>query len=169
MPLFFRKSFDRFLNSIFASQYRLPKATRNEKEKFNTPGAGYYEEQSPRIKKSSPRITIGLKTETDFEKLLRKEKRKQPGPGKYDAYRSSLSNISYTMGGKNDKDEIKQNMTTLMRSSIDSFNKMPGPADYNTLRGSFDHSLDNDITRVINTSHSSIASIGRQNTYRLPK
>tara|TARA_B110000285_G_C15085762_1_gene596147 strand:- start:1185 stop:1472 length:288 start_codon:yes stop_codon:yes gene_type:complete len=93
------------------SLYRLPKATRVEKEKFVNPGAGYYEEQSPRIKKNSPRITIGLKTETDFEKLLRKEKRKQPGPGKYDAYRSSLSNISYTMAGKNDKDEIKQNMT----------------------------------------------------------
>jgi len=107
-------------------------------------------------------ITIGLKTETDFEKLLRKEKQNQPGPGKYDAYRSSLSNISYTMAGKNDKDEIKQNMTQLMRSSIDSFNQMPGPADYNTLQatGSFDHSLD-DVTRVINTSHSSIASFGR--------
>jgi hypothetical protein len=55
------------------SLYRLPKATRVEKEKFVNPGAGYYEEQSPRIKKNSPRITIGLKTETDFEKLLRKE------------------------------------------------------------------------------------------------
>lgn len=64
------------------------------------------------------------------------------------------------MAGKNDKDEIKQNMTQLMRSSIDSFNKMPGPADYNTMRGSFDQSID-DVTRVINTSHSSIASIGR--------
>lgn len=142
--------------------FRLPKAIRGDSKdtsRYN-PGSGYYEDQSPKIKKKSPEITIGLKTETEFEKLLRKEKSNQPGPANYDTFRTSLSNISYTMAGKNDKDEIKQNMTQLMRSSIDSFNKFPGPADYNTLRGSFDHSID-DVTRVINTSHSSIASIGR--------
>lgn len=81
-----------------------------------------------------------MRTESDFERLLRKEKVKQPGPGKYDPFRSSLTNISYTMAGKNDKEEIKNNMTSLMRSSIDSFNLKPGPADYNPMKSSFDNS-----------------------------
>jgi len=42
------------------------------------------------------------------------------------------------MAGKNDKEEIKNNMTNLMRSSIDSFNLKPGPADYHPVRSSFD-------------------------------
>ena len=59
-------------------------------------------------------------------------------------------------------------MTQLMRSSIDSFNLKPGPTDYNNMRSSFDHSTSIDATRCINTSQSSISSIPRQNTYRLP-
>ena len=57
-----------------------------------------------------------MKTESDFDRMLRKECEKRPGPSNYDPFRTSLTNISYSMCGKNEKNEIHaKNLTSKMR------------------------------------------------------
>ena len=71
--------------------------------KETSPGVGRYNDCSPQIKKRSPSYRMSLKTESDFERLLRKECQARPGPANYEPFRTSLTNISYSMCGKNDK------------------------------------------------------------------
>jgi len=59
---------------------------------------------------------MSMKTESDFDRMLRKECEKRPGPSNYDPFRTSLTNISYSMCGKNEKNEIHaKNLTSKMR------------------------------------------------------
>ena len=84
---------------------------------------------------------MSLKTESEFETMLRKECENRPGPGNYDPFRTSLTNISYSICGKNSKEEIHtKNLTKKMRQSIDAVNKKPGPGEYTILQHSFDSS-----------------------------
>lgn len=86
-----------------------------------------------------PSYVMGLKNETEFDRKLRKEKR--PGPSNYNPFRTSLTNIGYTMQARNDPDEILyKNLTQDMRDSVQSLKISPGPADYKPMRSSFDHS-----------------------------
>ncbi len=79
---------------------------------------------------------MSQKTETQFERHLRKELR--PGPSTYDPFKTSLSNIRFTMSSKNEVEEIiNQTMTEQMRQSLRSLKRRPGPGEYNTLRSSF--------------------------------
>jgi hypothetical protein len=106
--------------------YRLSKAKREIGKKIanTSPGVGRYNDQSPTIKKRNPSYRMSLKTESDFEKILRKECSSRPGPGNYDPFRTSLTNISYSICGKNSKEEIHtKNLTKKMRQSIDAVNK----------------------------------------------
>ena len=90
--------------------YSLPKAIKKITHELNsTPGVGLYNDQSPTVKRRNPAFQVGLKTETDFQKFLRKEKR--PGPANYDPFSTSLSKIGYTMGSKNDLNQSKSKMT----------------------------------------------------------
>jgi len=67
---------------------------------------------------------MGMKTDSDFEKILRKECENRPGPANYTPFMTSLTNISYSMCGKNSKEEIHtKNLTNRMRDSIDAINR----------------------------------------------
>lgn len=59
------------------------------------PSPSTYNDQSPIIKRRMPSYVIGLKNESDFERNLRREMR--PGPANYNPFRTSLTNIGYTM------------------------------------------------------------------------
>jgi len=111
--------------------FRLPKAKKEAIiSPLSTPGPSHYKDQSPRTKRHNPSYRISIKTESEFEKFLRKEER--PGPASYNPFRTSISNIKYTMPCKNDRDEIlSRNLTKKMRKSIASLRMRPGPADYN--------------------------------------
>ena len=65
---------------------------------------GSYEDQSPRVKRKAPTYQMGEKLESKFDKALRLYP--NPSPAHYEAFRTSLSNISYTMPSKNDNAEI---------------------------------------------------------------
>ena len=83
--------------------YSLPRAVKIKEalpKKFTVPGVGQYDVLSPKIHRRVPSYHVALKTESQFDKFLRKEKR--PGPAEYDPFRSSLSKIAYTMRSKND-------------------------------------------------------------------
>lgn len=62
-----------------------------------------------------PAYHMRIKTEQFFDQMVRKNK--NPGPGAYNSYKTSLSNVSFTMLGKNNKDDLKNlNMTIKMKN-----------------------------------------------------
>lgn len=99
-----------------------------------SPGVGKYNEEISLLRKRSPSYKMGEKTHSEFERILRRECETRPGPANYTPFRSSLTNISYSMCGKNSKEEIHNKMlTNRMRDSIDALNRQPGPGDYNPI------------------------------------
>jgi len=89
-------------NSFFL--VRLPKSKKRFHLKNGNPGVGTYEDQSPRVKRKSPTYHIGQQLESKFDKSLRLYP--NPSPAHYDAFKTSISNIKYSMPSKNDKIEI---------------------------------------------------------------
>jgi hypothetical protein len=75
-----------------------------------TPGAGDYEDQSPRIKRKAPSYMMSKRTMSDIDRLM-KNQSAQPGPGNYEPFKTTLSGISYTMASKNNNLESAKNMT----------------------------------------------------------
>ena len=73
----------------------MAKASRNELFEKKLPGAGQYEDQSPSVKHKMPSFRMSLKTESLFDKKLRKDN--FPGPANYNPYKTSLSNIKYSI------------------------------------------------------------------------
>jgi hypothetical protein len=60
-------------------------------------------------------------------------------PGAYDSFKTSLSNVSFTMLGKNNIEDIRnRNMTIKMKESIASLKESPGPHEYIITRSSYD-------------------------------
>lgn len=60
------------------------------------PGAGRYKDQSPRVKKTAPSYRMAARKETVIEEDCRLSKFK-PGPGRYDPFKTCMSNIGYTI------------------------------------------------------------------------
>ena len=101
-----------------------------------SPGVGKYNDhdQMPMIKRRSPSYRMGTKTDSEFERILKKECATRPGPANYTPFRSSLTNVSYSIGGRNSKEEIHtKHLTNKMRDSVEALNKRPGPGDYNPI------------------------------------
>ena len=84
-----------------------------------------------------PAYHMRIKTEQIFDQKLRKNQ--NPGPGAYNSFKTSLSNVSFTMLGKNNKEDIlNKNMTIKMKKSLVSLRESPGPHEYNCTTSSFD-------------------------------
>jgi hypothetical protein len=64
---------------------------------------------------------------------------KKPGPGRYEPYRTSLSNIGFTMSSssRNSDQTMKLNNSSFNREQVLKYRKSPGPADYNSMISSF--------------------------------
>lgn len=102
------------------------------------PGAGEYEDQSPRIGRTSPSYRIQERKETCIQQDCRLSKEK-PGPGRYVPFKTSLSKFGFTMSSssRNSDQTIKLNNSSFNREQLLKYRKSPGPADYQNMISSF--------------------------------
>ena len=81
------------------------------------PGVGHYDDQSPQVMRRKPSYRMRLKTETMLERKLRKDR--NPGPGAYDPFRTSITSIACSMGRKHDNEEVlSKRLSVVMRESL---------------------------------------------------
>ena len=101
------------------------------------PGAGEYDDQSPRISKRAPSYRIQARRETSIQADCRLKD--QPGPGRYEPFKTSISKIGYTMSSssRNSDLTIKLNNSSFNREQLLKYRKSPGPADYRNMISSF--------------------------------
>ena len=88
----------------------MPKAKKPQIADSSLPGVGTYDDQILKVKTKMPSFKMSIRTESFFEKKLREEQN-YPGPGKYDPYKSSLSNIKYSIPKELRKQETGTNMS----------------------------------------------------------